>query len=71
MLCWDHKWYYDSTKSFSSSWSYANGFRNYYLNNVGSAKVKGLKAKKCSFGATRQSDLVQIVKSGKATHNDN
>lgn len=64
----NYTWYYDSSSKRTASWSYANDFRKYYKNNVGSGSVKGLKAKTCKFSETRQGDLIQRVVNGSAGH---
>lgn len=64
----NYVWYYDSSSKRTASWSYANDFRKYYKNNVGSGSIKGLNAKTCTFKETRQGDLIQRVSAGKASH---
>lgn len=64
----NYVWYYNSKSDFTSSWSYANGFRDYYKHNVGSGTVKGLKANTCTFKQTRKGDLIQRVINGSAVH---
>ena len=64
----NYKWYYASSNDRAPAWSSANEFRKYYKNNVGSTSIKGLNAKKCTFKASRKSDLVQWVTNNKAKH---
>lgn len=64
----NYQWYYTDSDHRAPAWSSANLFRDYYINNVGSSSVYGLKANKCNFNSTRKGDLIQKVINGKAVH---
>lgn len=64
----NYTWYYNSSSDRAPAWAKADLFRTYYLNNVGSSSVKGLRAFSSDFDSMRLGDLVQLVSSDYASH---